>query len=355
MRRVAPAVLLFFLAPLVAEFLLGDFTLENLSFLLLLAPMYGGGAILIREVTRRTGRGWPSIVLLALAYGVFEEGITTQSLFDPDYSHAHLLDKGFVPALGIAVPWTLFVLSLHTVWSISVPIALVEGLTPKRRTAPWLRTPGLVVTAALLAAGSVATLAVSYSTDHFLAPWPALVVVALVVVALVVVALVVMALVVARAATAPRLPAAAPAARIPAGTGRGAGAPSAWLVFVAALAAGAVVMFARELPTWVGVAAFAVAVVAVAVAVLVWSRRTGWGAAHRLALAGGALITYGWHGFLTEPVAGGGPVLTPVSHAVFGLAALGLLALELRTLRAPADPVDPTDPAAVPEPAPASA
>lgn len=354
MRRVAPAVLLFFLAPFVAEFLLGDFTIENLSFLVLLAPMYGGGAVLIREVTRRTGRGWPSIVLLALAYGVFEEGITTQSLFDPDYAHAHLLDKGFVPALGISVPWTLFVLALHTVWSISVPIALVEGLTPKRRAAPWLRTPGLVVTAVLLAAGSVATLAISYSTDHFLAPWSALAVVVLVVVALVVLAFVG----VARAVTAPRLPARVPAARVPAATGRGAGAPSAWVVFVAALAAGAVVMVTRDLPAWVGVAAFVAVAVAAAVAVPLWSRRTGWGAAHRLALAGGALLTYVWHGFLAEPVTGGGPVLTPVSHAVFGLAALGLLALELRTVRVPADPidpVDPTDPAEVSEAASASA
>jgi hypothetical protein len=77
MRRVAPAVALFFLSPLVAEFLLGDFGLGALFVLIGLAPMYGGGAIVIREVVRRTGRGWPSIVLLALAYGVLEEGFTT--------------------------------------------------------------------------------------------------------------------------------------------------------------------------------------------------------------------------------------------------------------------------------------
>jgi hypothetical protein len=333
MRRVAPAILLFFLAPLVAEFLLGDFTVEYLFALVLLAPMYGGGAILIREVTRRTGRGWPSIVLLALAYGVFEEGITTQSLFDPDYAHAHLLDKGFIPALGIAVPWTLFVLALHTVWSISVPIALVEGLTGRRRTVPWLRAPGVVVAAVLFGIGSVATLATSYATDHFLAPWPALVVVLVVVVAL--------------AVTALRLP----PAPVPAAPAGGTAAPSAWVPFVATLAAGAAFMFAQNLPTWAGVAVLVAAAAVAVVAVRTWSRRTGWGAPHRLALAGGALLTYAWHGFLMQPVGGDGPVVTPVSHAVFGLAALGLLALELRALRAPADravgPVHTPDPAAV--------
>jgi len=74
MRRVAPAIALFFLSPLVAEFLLGDFPITMLYLVLFLAPMYGGGALVIRELVRRTGRGWPSIILLALAYGVLEEG-----------------------------------------------------------------------------------------------------------------------------------------------------------------------------------------------------------------------------------------------------------------------------------------
>src|SRR6185369_5595553 len=75
MRRTAPVFALFFLAPLVAEFFLGDFPITMLPLILVLAPMYGGGALLIREVVRRTGRGWPTIALLALAFGVFEEGV----------------------------------------------------------------------------------------------------------------------------------------------------------------------------------------------------------------------------------------------------------------------------------------
>jgi hypothetical protein len=55
MRRAAPAIALFFLSPLVAEFLLGDFTILQLPYLFLLAPAYGGAAVLIREVSRRAG------------------------------------------------------------------------------------------------------------------------------------------------------------------------------------------------------------------------------------------------------------------------------------------------------------
>src|SRR5262249_34593485 len=97
-RRIAPAIALFFLAPLVAEFLLGDFPLSMIGILLVLAPLYGGGAILIRETTRRAGRGWPTILTLALAYGIFEEAFTTQTLFNPNYLglNLHLLDHAFV-------------------------------------------------------------------------------------------------------------------------------------------------------------------------------------------------------------------------------------------------------------------
>ena len=96
---MAPVLLLLVIAPLVAEFLLGDVTLASLPALVLFIPLYGGGAVLIREVVRRGGGGWPAIVVFAAAYGVVEEGLATQSLFNPDYAHQHLLSSGFIPFL----------------------------------------------------------------------------------------------------------------------------------------------------------------------------------------------------------------------------------------------------------------
>ncbi len=302
----APAVALFFLSPLVAEFLLGDFTVTMLPFLLLLAPMYGGAALVIREVARRTGRGWPTIVLLALAYGLFEEGITTQSLFNPDYAGAHLLDQGFVPALGIAVPWTLYVLALHTVWSITVPIALVEEVSG-RRTTPWLRTPGLVTGCALFALGAFGTTMASYGMDQYLAPWPKLATV-LVIVALLVVA----------------------AFRVPAPIRRPGAAPSPLVVLAVTLGGGALFMSTKWLPDAAGVPAMLPAFVVVIATILGWSRRDGWDGRHRLAAAAGGLLTYAWHSFTTQPLAGGGAVVTPVSHVFFALCAVALLAWEAR-------------------------
>ena len=49
MRRLLPALGLFLLSPLVAEFLLGNLAITSLSALVVLAPLYGGGALLVRE------------------------------------------------------------------------------------------------------------------------------------------------------------------------------------------------------------------------------------------------------------------------------------------------------------------
>src|SRR6202042_2013403 len=100
--RIWPSIVLFFLAPLVAEFLLGDLPINLLGALVVLAPMYGGGALLIREVVRRTGGGWPSIFVLGFAYAVFEEAFTTQTLFNPNYLHLnlHLFGTGLFSRTG---------------------------------------------------------------------------------------------------------------------------------------------------------------------------------------------------------------------------------------------------------------
>lgn len=308
-RRVAPAVGLFLLAPLVAEFLLGNLPVTMLYSLVGLAPLYGGGALLIREVVRRTGRGWPTILLLAAAYGVVEEGIATQSLFDAGYAGQHLLAAGYVPALGIAVPWTMFVLTLHTAWSIATPIALVEVLAGDRGREPWLKLPGLVVAAVLFVAGVAFTRVFSAATDGYHAPaW------LLVEAGVAVVVLVVVAFVVGRR----------PAAPLP------GHAPAPWVCGLVALAAGAVFFLAEALPGSWGVAAWIVLFTAVATFVSRWARRDGWSPAHILGLAGGALLTYAWHAFVETPVVPVTPGVDRAGDIVFGLAAVLLLGVAVR-------------------------
>ena len=172
--RIAPALGLFFLSPFVAEFLLGNVSIDALPIGLVMAPMYGGGAVIVREAARRAGKGWPTIFLLALAYAVIEEGLVCQTLFNPSYFGFDLLREAYIPALGMGTWWTLFVLTLHTVWSISAPIAIIESLVPARATMPWLGWPGLVVSTILFVLGSVLIFLGTYHQEHFMATTPQL-------------------------------------------------------------------------------------------------------------------------------------------------------------------------------------
>ena len=81
LRRSAPVITLFLLAPLIAEYLLGSLPMAMIVILPIMAAMYGSGALLVREIARRKGGGWPMIAVLGLAYGVIEEGLITQWSF----------------------------------------------------------------------------------------------------------------------------------------------------------------------------------------------------------------------------------------------------------------------------------
>jgi hypothetical protein len=155
----------------------------------------------------------------------------------------------------------------------------------------------------------VGTTVASYAMDPFIAPWPRLAAVVVVVLGLIGLAF--------------RLP-----RRVPARPGT---APAPWVVLAVMLVAGGFFMgAAKVLPTWPGVAVLLAVYAGVATAIVVWSGRAGWDRRHRLAAAAGGLVTYAWHSFTTQPLAGGGPVITPVSHVVLALAALALLLAEAR-------------------------
>ena len=69
------------------------------------------------------------------------------------------------------------------------------------------------------------------------------------------------------------------------------------------------------------------AIYAVVITLVVrWSSRSGWDDRHRLALAGGALLTYAWHAFPAAPIVGATGAIDLVGNAVFAAGAVALLA-----------------------------
>lgn len=306
MRGIWPALGLMLVAPLVAEFLLGNLPVKLLPALIVLAPMYGGGALLIREAVRRTGRGWPSILVLGMAYAIFEEGFTTQSLFNPNYLKLNLglLTPAYIPSLGIGAWWTLWMLMVHGIWSISTPIALIEACVPDRARTSWLGRGGLVVVAIVFLFGACANAAIGYRQDHYLASKAQFTGTAVAIVLLVILAF-----------------------KIPAIRHHAVycNAPSAWIIGAVALAFASAAMLVPMNWGWGAVAALLGLDVGMLAVVLLW---TGTGAitlAHQLALGAGAALAYGWHAFLQHPAVGKLDASVRVGNALFLAGAIGLI------------------------------
>ncbi len=322
-RSIPAALTLFFVAPLVAEYLLGDLPITLLSALIMLAPMYGGGALLIRELARRTGRGWPTMLLLGCAYTLIEEGFAGQTLFNPNSYGFHFLKYAWIPSLGIGAWWTLFMLNVHPFWSMGVSIALVEGLFPARTRTPWLGKIGTSVVALLYAIGIVANTAYAYHHSHFRASNTQFLVTGLLTILIMIAAFLL-----------PSRAASATAGRVPSPWLTGAGAFVLGAVVFFSLPIGAVVFLGRPNWNWGAVAVMLAADLVFLISVGAMARRTGWTPLHTLSLAAGGAIFYGLHAFT-------GKVLVPCPHwimrtgnAIFLALAIAVIVLAVRRTRA---------------------
>ncbi|WP_170153818.1 hypothetical protein [Actinoplanes italicus] len=138
---------LWVLATWCAEVVWGGFTVADYPMVVLfLGPLYGSAAVLIREVVRRRGGGWPSMVLMAAAFGLVQAGLVDVTLFD----RGALADTEFaawnesavrtwVPVLGFSAEQLFGFVGNHVWLSICAPIAVVEACSsPGRRREPWL-------------------------------------------------------------------------------------------------------------------------------------------------------------------------------------------------------------------------
>ncbi|SED42146.1 hypothetical protein SAMN04489844_4380 [Nocardioides exalbidus] len=288
------------LAPLCAELLsaylavAGD--VATSAFLVLfLGPLYGGAALLIREVAVRTGRGWTGVVLMAAAFGVAMTALIDLSLWTTDRTDV----AGWSDIVGAARVQGVSAFALaswvggHVALSIGAPLLLVDAGVPAVRGRPVLGRLGIGIT--LLAALAVAA-AVHLDPErsgilHTSLPRYALAAAA-------VLALVATAL--------------SPFGRPrPLVDGRRAGRP--WQVFLAGVVLTALLDLAP--PGWVGVTCIVVAAV-LAVALVGRSVRSpGWTRRHAVALALGVVLERTAVGALAPP-APGVPAGAVVAQAV---------------------------------------
>lgn len=153
-RGIWPALVLFFLAPMIGELLSGSappVEFFNPFVLLVLSALYGSGAILVRELRLRWGKGWPTVFALGAAYGIVEEGLMVKSFFDPNWMDLGLLGS-YGRWAGVNWVWSLQLTIYHAVFSIAIPILLVELIFPTRRDERWVGRRGMIGLSLLLLA-----------------------------------------------------------------------------------------------------------------------------------------------------------------------------------------------------------
>jgi putative flippase GtrA len=139
-KRISPDLALLLIAPLLGELVSGHMSplqfFNPIVFAVMALP-YGCGALLCRELARRWGKGWLSLLLLAAAYGMYEEGIVSRAFFDP-----HWLELGALANhdyfAGINWTYSISLLHFHIAISILSSVMLAELLYPERRAEPWL-------------------------------------------------------------------------------------------------------------------------------------------------------------------------------------------------------------------------
>src|SRR3989449_1224015 len=159
-----PILFLLLLTPGIPEYLSASsqitlLVLNPILFFLFLGAnigLYGSGVILIREAMIRWKKGWATVFLLGVAYGIVEEGLALWTLFNPLAQpvgnlgfYGHWLGVNWVSTVGLLI--------FHSVYSIGLPIFLFGLAFPelKRKSLVSMRgirisLVGLVVDSILL-------------------------------------------------------------------------------------------------------------------------------------------------------------------------------------------------------------
>ena len=123
---------------------------------------YSLPVLIIREVAARRKLGLAGIIMLGMAYGIFNEGLGSKSILsNPHTVNPAYTDYGYI--LGMNLPWALNVMIWHSLSSVLFPILFVHYMYPDVKSKPWL---GKKTTIALAIPSAI------FVTIFFFSPYP---------------------------------------------------------------------------------------------------------------------------------------------------------------------------------------
>ncbi|MGH6839033.1 MAG: hypothetical protein ACREDT_09555 [Methylocella sp.] len=148
LARYAAVATLFLVPAVVVEFLTGNMTLAVFAdpiSLVILFGSYGSGAVLARELTLRWQKGFASTLILGAVYGMFNEAMASGGFFDPHfYAVVGNGLENYGRWGGVNVVWAVEITVFHAVFSIAVPIIIVDALFPAFAHRPLLGNKSLL-------------------------------------------------------------------------------------------------------------------------------------------------------------------------------------------------------------------
>ena len=135
MNRRRLLIILPLLSITIAEFTTGSTPLTNIitdpaSFFLFSIPallgLYGCGVLLIREASLIWNKGLNSVLVMGIAYGIMEEGVSVHTFFAPVNATVGIFGT-YGRVFGLDLTWAIIISLFHSVYSIALPI-LISGL-----------------------------------------------------------------------------------------------------------------------------------------------------------------------------------------------------------------------------------
>jgi hypothetical protein len=132
---------------------------------------YTAGALLVREALLRWGKGWGTGIALGFAYGVAEEGLGDNTLFNNTHGTDGFLGL-YGHFLGVNWVWSVGVLAFHVIYSTGLPIVLLGLALPATRGRSLLGRRGIVLALASVSAAAALEMAIVWGTDHYWMGWP---------------------------------------------------------------------------------------------------------------------------------------------------------------------------------------
>jgi hypothetical protein len=173
-----PIVCLAILTPGIPEYLSTSSSLVSVVtnpafFLLQLAinvAQYTAGALLVREALLRWKKSWGTGVLLALAYGIAEEGLGDNTLFNSTHGADGVLGS-FGRFAGVNWVWATGVLAFHVIYSIGIPILLLGLALPETRGRSFLGRRGIALALVSVGAAAGVEMTIVWGVDHFWLGW----------------------------------------------------------------------------------------------------------------------------------------------------------------------------------------